>query len=344
MSAATYSVGELASSIGYRSVRDCARNMGRVANYARDKYPFLAFNTRYYYVTHNYMEEWVCVDGMMCQKSLWLTAIFCANNSSKLTSVHKFLTQEFMNVPIVVRRRASFEDLVRFFIVQEYCDAQILQVLLGLPARSEFINLVEGMMCQKSLWLTAIFCANNSSKLASVHKFLTQEFMNVPIEDLVRFFIVQEYCDAQILQVLLGLPARSEFINLVEAMLSVHQIEPQAIWWEYYRQPKSYNYNLPLPVVKSIVRHVKASEDFANNPMREFVTRLDNYFTTLNARSQRLYQRVEDDAAIALESVPDSMTIDIESEAKQSLDLTIPLLLFVGLLAWLGWIHPNGCW
>jgi hypothetical protein len=163
-------------------------------------------------------------------------------------------------------------------------------------------------------------------------------------EGLADFFIRREYCDAQILQVLLGLPARSEFINLVEAMLSVHQIEPQAIWWEYYRQPKSYNYNLPLLVVKSIVRHVEASEDFANNPMREFVTRLDNYFTTLDARSEILYQRIEDDAAIALESVPDSMTIDIESEAKQSLDLTIPLLLFVGLLAWLGWIHPNGCW
>ena len=188
MSAATHSVSELASSIGYRSVRDCARNMGCAANYARDKYPFLAFNTRYYYVTHNYMEEWVCVDGMMCQKSVWLTAIFCANNSSKL---------------------------------------------------------------------------------ASVHKFLTQEFMSVSVEDLVDFFMVQEYCDAQILQVLVGLPARAEFTNLVETILSVHQIKLERTCWEYYRQPKSYNYDLPLPVVKSIVNHVKASEDFADNPMRE---------------------------------------------------------------------------
>jgi hypothetical protein len=204
MSAATYSIGELATTIGYSSVRSCARNMGRAANYAKGKYPFLVFNTRHCYVTHDYTEEWVCVDGMMCQKSRWLTAIFCANNSSKLASVHKFLTQEFT--------RYSIEYLVDFLIVQEYCDAQILQVLLGLPARAEFIN-------------------------------------------------------------------------LVEAMLSVHQIEPQAIWWEYYRQQKSYNYNLPLPVVKSIVRHVKASEDFANNPMQEFVTRLDNYFITLDSNA-----------------------------------------------------------
>jgi hypothetical protein len=235
MSAATYSVDELATTIGYSSVRSCARNMGRAANYAKGKYPFLAFNTRYYYVTCNYMEEWVCVDGTMCQKSRWLTAIFCANNSSKL---------------------------------------------------------------------------------ASVHKFLTQEFMSVSIEDLVNFLIVQEYCDAQILHVLLGLPARAEFINLVETILSMHQIELQRTSWEYYRQPKSYNYNLPLPVVKSLVRHVKASEDFANNPMREFVTRLDNYFIALDAESERLCQQVEDDATILLESVPDSMAIDIESEAR----------------------------
>jgi hypothetical protein len=263
MSAATYSVCELATTIGYSSVRSCARNMGRAANYAKGKYPFLAFNTRYYYVTHDYMEEWVCVDGTMCQKSRWLTAIFCANNSSKL---------------------------------------------------------------------------------ASVHKFLTQEFMSVPIEDLVDFFRVQEYCDAQILHVLLGLPARAEFINLVETILSMHQIKLERTSWEYYRQPKSYNYNLPLPVVKSIVRHVKASEDFANNPMREFVTRLDNYFKTLDSNAQRLCQQVEEDIDIALESVPDSMTIDIESEARQSLDLTVPLLLFMGLLTCLGWIHPNDCW
>ena len=93
MSAATYSVGELATTIGYSSVRSCARNMGRAANYAKGKYPFLVFNTRHCYVTHNYMEEWVCVDGTMCQKSRWLTATFCANNSSKLASVHNFLTQ-----------------------------------------------------------------------------------------------------------------------------------------------------------------------------------------------------------------------------------------------------------
>jgi hypothetical protein len=263
MSAATYSVDELATTIGYSSVRSCARNMGRAANYAKGKYPFLAFNTIYCYVTCNYMEEWVCVDGTMCQKSRWLTAIFCANNSSKL---------------------------------------------------------------------------------ASVHKFLTQEFMSVSIEDLVNFLIVQEYCDAQILHVLLGLPARAEFINLVETILSMHQIELQRTSWEYYRQPTSYNYNLPLPVVKSLVRHVKASEDFANNPMREFVTRLDNYFIALDGQSERLCQQVEDDATILLESVPDSMAIDIESEARQSLDLTVPLLLFMGLLACLGWIHPNDCW
>jgi hypothetical protein len=263
MSAATYSVSELATTIGYSSVRSCARNMGRAANYAKGKYPFLAFNTRYYYVTHDYIEEWVCVDGTMCQKSRWLTAIFCANNSSKL---------------------------------------------------------------------------------ASVHKFLAQEFMSVSIEDLVDFFIVQEYCDAQIFQVLLGLPARAEFVNLVETILSVHQIKLQRTSWEYYRQPKSDNYDLPLPVVKSLVRHVQASEDFANNPMREFVTRLDNYFTTLDSQSEGLCQRVEDDAAIALESVPDSIAIDIESEARQSLDLTMPLLLFVGLLACLGWIQPSDCW
>jgi hypothetical protein len=263
MSAATHSVSELASSIGYSSVKDCARNMGRAANYAKDKYPFLTFNTKHYYVTNYYREEWVCVDGMMCQKSRWLTAIFCANN------------------------------------------------LL---------------------------------KLASVHKFLTQEFMSVSIEDLVNFFIVQEYCDAQILQVLLGLSARLEFINLVEAMLSVHQIEPQAIWWEYYRQPKSYNYNLPLLVVKSLVHHVITSKDFDNNPMREFVTRLNNYFNALDAQSKRLCQGVEENTAIALESVSELMAVDVKSEARQSLDLTVPLLLFMGLLAYLGWIHPSSCW
>jgi hypothetical protein len=263
MSAATHSVSELASSIGYSSVKDCARNMGRAANYAKDKYPFLTFNTKHYYVTNYYREEWVCVDGMMCQKSRWLTAIFCANNSIKL---------------------------------------------------------------------------------ASVHKFLTQEFMSVSIEDLVNFFIVQEYCDAQILQVLLGLPARAEFTKLIEEMLSIHQIELQRTSWQYYRQPKSYNYNLPLAVVKSLVRQARASEDFANNPMREFVTRLDNYFNTLDSNLQELCHQVEEDIDIALESVSELMTVDVKSEARQSLDLTVPLLLFMGLLAYLGWIHPSSCW
>jgi hypothetical protein len=78
--------------------------------------------------------------------------------------------------------------------------------------------------------------------------------------------------------------------------------------------------------------------------MQEFVTRLDSYFKALDRQAERLCQRVEDDAPILLESVSDSMTIDIENEAKQSLDLTIPLLLFIGLLACLGWIHPRDCW
>jgi hypothetical protein len=133
-----YSVSELSEIIGYSSVRSCARNMGRAANYARYKYPSLQFQIRFDCVYRDYVREWICVDGTMCQKFCWLTAIFCANNSSKLASVHKFLNQEFMNV--------SIEDLVNFFIVQEYWDAQILQVLLGLPARAELTNLVEATL------------------------------------------------------------------------------------------------------------------------------------------------------------------------------------------------------
>jgi hypothetical protein len=183
--------------------------MERAANYARDRYPSLQFQIKSDYIYRNYVREWVCVNGTMCRKSLWLTAIFCANNSSKL---------------------------------------------------------------------------------ALVHKFLTQEFISVPIEELVNFFIEQKCRDAQILHVLLGLSTRAEFVNIVETMLSVHQIRLERTYWEYYRQPKSYNYDLPLPVVKSIVSYVKATEDFADNPMREFVTRLDSYLIALDAHAQRLYQ------------------------------------------------------
>jgi hypothetical protein len=97
MNIATYSAKELAATIGYKSARDCARSMERAANYAREKYPSLQFYIRSNYTCRDYVREWICVDGAMCRKSLWLTAIFCANNLSKLTSVHKFLTQEFMS-------------------------------------------------------------------------------------------------------------------------------------------------------------------------------------------------------------------------------------------------------
>jgi hypothetical protein len=262
MSAATYSIRELATTIGYRSVRNCARNMDRAANYARDRYPSLQFQIKSDYIYRDYVREWVCVDGTMCRKSLWLTAIFCANNLSKLSLVHKFLTQEFMSVAI---------------------------------------------------------------------------------EELVDFFIERECCDAQILHVLLGLPTRAGFVDIVEAMLSVHQIRLERTSWEYYRQPKSYNYDLPLAVVKSIVSYVTASEDFASNPMREFVTRLNGYFMTVDARTQRLCE--EANAATSLESMSELVTVGTdEKDAERSLDLTVPLLLFIGLIACLGWIHPGGCW
>lgn len=46
MNIVTYSAKELAATIGYRSAKDCARNMERAANYAREKYPSLQFHIK----------------------------------------------------------------------------------------------------------------------------------------------------------------------------------------------------------------------------------------------------------------------------------------------------------
>lgn len=140
---------------------------------------------------------------------------------------------------------------------------------------------VDGVMCRQAAWLTAMFCANNMKRSIAAYSFLSQQFRDVPIEDLVDFFMLAEGWDAQILQVLIGIPVRQDFVTFVKSILNFVELKYPKVESRFYRQPRSSNYIVPLSSVRVIVNNLVNSEGFACNPMNEFVTRLDLYFLNL---------------------------------------------------------------
>lgn len=75
--------------------------------------------------------------------------------------------------------------------------------------------------------------------------------------------------------------------------------------------------------------------------MREFVSRLDSYFIEVDAYEHKCIEPIDLNAS--LEFTSELAVASIKDDAEASLDLTVPLLLFIGLITCLGWIHPNGC-
>jgi hypothetical protein len=138
---------------------------------------------------------------------------------------------------------------------------------------------VDDFMCRDARYLTACFCANTLSKTRIAQRFFLRESAIISAKELIKSFEVEGCYDAQILQVLLGIPERSKFICIVESIFFANSVKSQQVWWEYNCKPRSCSYILSLTTTKTLVRQIRNSIDFGRNPMRELIIELDNYFT-----------------------------------------------------------------